>query len=489
LSLPFNVVEIGASEEDLKLELIANSAFELPEILIHMLPEGAVHLGASRLHRYLLRNHLNSGRRVAPLAYNTWFDDFEFLKPDRLRKQLKVAKDIGCEVFMVDAGWFGGETGNWYGQTGDWREKHDAAFQGHMQEFAEEVRLAGLGFGLWMEPERISNNAPVYKEHPEWFIPIYNGNFYPDIAKPEVYSYILGEISHLIEKYKLAWIKIDFNSELGVDTSGTELHSYYNSWYCILKELMRKYPDLFIENCASGGLRMNIGDLVFSDGFFISDTVYPYDVLHIYQGALLRLPPGKLIKWAILRSMNSLVPEYGISNAWLETAKESIITPTGATWESFVKTDIDFAIRVALPGMFSLGGDLSEMPQWALERLKYNIAFYKKWREFMLGSIAHLLTPVTPIRDENGWTAIQLQSPEETTSLMFVYRLDDACHTKQFHLRELDSSMQYEVVFENIHGTSPVILYGSQLMNEGISVKIPNRNNSAIIVITPLQRS
>lgn len=485
-SLPFAVVEIGMSEEDLKLDLAANGSFELPEILMHSSPEGCEHLGISRLHQYLLENNLNSAVKIAPLVFNTWFDDFDFLKTDRLRKQLKVAKDIGCEVFTVDAGWFGGETGNWYEQTGDWREKQDAAFHGRMQEFAEEVRSSGLGFGLWMEPERISKTAPVYKEHPEWFIPVYNSNYYPDISKPEVYSYILGAISHLIEKYKLAWIKIDFNSELGVDASGTELYTYYNAWYRIMRELKGKYPDLFIENCASGGLRMNISDLVTSDGFFISDTVYPQDVLRIYQGTLLRLPPGKLIKWAVLRSINNLVPTYGTP---LENTVESIIAPTGATWESFVKVDIDFAIRVALPGMFGLGGDLAEMPQWALDRLKYHIAFYKKWREFMLESVAHLLTPVRPIGDESGWAAIQLQNPRETTSLLFVYRLDDACHTKQFNLRGLDYSIQYEVKFENSPGMSPVILYGSKLMNEGIPVKIPNRNNSEIVVIDPLRCS
>jgi Alpha-galactosidase len=254
-SLPFAVVEMGLDNGDLNLELASNCSIELPEILFHALPGGEPHLGASRLHRYLLDNSLCRMNAAAPVTYNTWFDTFDFLDMDRLRNQLACAKEIGCDVFTVDAGWFGGETGNWYEQAGDWREKNDAAFRGHMIDFAEEVRFTGLGFGLWMEPERISKSVQIFKDHPDWFIPIYNGFNYPDLSRPEVYSYISGEISRLIEKYGLVWLKIDFNSELGVDTSGTELYSYYDAWYRLMNELMGKYPQVFFENCASGGMK------------------------------------------------------------------------------------------------------------------------------------------------------------------------------------------------------------------------------------------
>ena len=104
----------------------------------------------------------------------------------------------------------------------------------------------------------------------------------------------------------------------------------------------------------------------------------------------------------------------------------------------------------------------------------------------MLESVAHLLTPVCPKGDESGWTAIQLQSREDTTSLLFVYRLEDACHKKLFHMRELDGSRQYGVKFENNPELPMVKLYGNQLMNEGLDIRISNRNNSEIVTISPI---
>jgi hypothetical protein len=228
---------------------------------------------------------------------------------------------------------------------------------------------------------------------------------------------------------------------------------------------------------------MNINDIRYCHGYFISDTVNPKDVLRIHQGTLLRLPPGKLIKWCVLRSVKSVIPLYGIP---LEDTPESIIAPTGATWESFVKVDVDFAARIALPGMFSLGGDIASLPGWAKDRLKYSIAFYKKWKGLMLNSVAHLLTPVYPKEDGSGWAAIQLQSPEDTASLLFVYRLDDACHTKSFYPQELDKSRRYMVKYESSQDIQQLIVTGEQLMSEGIAVKLPNRNNAEVVIISPV---
>ena len=150
--LPYAVVSLGMADDDLRVELSPGESLELPEILVQPLPAGQPHLAAPALHQYVQERFFSSSRAEMPVVYNTWFDQFEVLEPPRLREQLSAAKAVGCEVFVVDAGWYGPRADDWWSQAGDWRERTTAAFCGNMKEFADEVRAAGLGFGLWMEP-------------------------------------------------------------------------------------------------------------------------------------------------------------------------------------------------------------------------------------------------------------------------------------------------------------------------------------------------
>ena len=158
--LPIAVIEPGLSDEDLRLALPPGKDIALPEIIIQPLPAGMPEEAAPRLHCYLNKRTPLPCLKEVPVSYNTWFDRSDNLDVSRLHAQLKAAAEIGCEVFIVDAGWFGPGDGGW-GAVGDWREKTDRAFYGKMKDFADEVRANGLGFGLWMEPERYAADIPI----------------------------------------------------------------------------------------------------------------------------------------------------------------------------------------------------------------------------------------------------------------------------------------------------------------------------------------
>jgi len=478
-SWPFVVVELGPADEALRLELPAGATLEMPTILFHSLPEGEVHLAAPKLHAYLLGQVITQGKK-APVVYNTWFDAFDDLHLPRLRRQLAAARELGCEVFTVDAGWYGAGEGNWAAQTGDWREKPDAAFRGRMADFAEEVRAAGLGFGLWVEPERIGPAAPILREHPEWFLPGTGGFSYPNLQDKRAYAYILGELTRLAETYKLAWMKVDFNFSLGIDPSGGEFYAYYAAWYRLLDEFRARFPDLFLEGCASGGMRLDLNTLSHFDGHFLSDTVDPIDVLRIGEGALLRLPPGRLCRWAVMRSIGRSIPQYGTP---LERSPHSIVTPMGAIWERSTITSVDFCARVAMPGMLGFSGDIASLPEEARERLRGHIAFFKEWREFIAGSVAHLLTPPRPKEDRTGWAALQLQRPGAGTSLLFVYRLDDAADRRWFYPRALEPERLYVVSDVDQPAERSSHRSGAELMREGLEVTLPTRYSATIICL------
>ena len=477
-SLPFVVVELGLNDDHLHLLLQPQQSIALPDIVFQTLPDGDPTLGAPQLHRYVSSRLLPPPPPDPPVVYNTWYDVNEWFTVERLRAQLAAARQIGCDVFVVDAGWFGAGSGGWSDQVGDWREKLDGGLHGRMADFANEVRAAGLGFGLWMEPERLAAGVPIVREHPQWFITTDGVFYYPDLENPEAYNYIRGEMARLIETYRLVWMKIDFNFERGADRSGSEYATYYRLWYRLLDELRHRYAGVFFEGCASGGLRLDINTLRHFDAHWLSDDVSPRDVLRIYQGALLRLPPGRLTKWAVL-STQKQAPSPLARLGW---RRPITIAPASTSWDQAVPTDVDFAARVALPGLFGLSGDIAGLPRRVQERLAYHVAFFKKWRNFIVSSVAHLLTSPAPIDDGSGWAAIQLQDPQDLASLLFVYRLDDPAGKMRFRLRDLDPSRIYTATMDNLTLTTAS---GKELMDNGITVDLPRRNNAQVVVVTP----
>ena len=260
----------------------------------------------------------------------------------------------------------------------------------------------------------MDRNVPIRREHPEWFHPGQPPFARIDLENPAAYAYLRGEISRLVETYRLAWMKVDFNFELGLDASGGELSGYYQAWYRLLDEIRQKYPQTVFEGCASGAMRLDLASLSHFDGHFLTDTVNPIDVVRIWQGALLRLPPGQLTKWAVMRSVGQTIPRYTKS---LADSPVSIVTPCGAVWEPSETAEVDFVAAAALPGVFGLGGDLAGLPDEARARLREHVAFAKQWRQSIRRSVAHLLTPPALKTDREGWVAVQLSDPRERNRL------------------------------------------------------------------------
>lgn len=468
---PCAAVELGLADENLYRVLRPGERLELPEILFQPLPQGEPHLAAPALHRYLLTHHLAGAKPEAPVVYNTWFDQFEILDVPRLRRQLAAAKQVGCEVFVIDAGWYGtGETG-WYSRVGDWQERTDAAFCGRMRDFAQEVRAAGLSFGLWMEPERFGPRVPIRAEHPEWFIPV--GDMARiDLTQPQAQAWMRSEIGRLVETYELAWMKIDFNFALEADASGGELLDYTAAWYGLLDEIRKAYPGTFFEGCSSGAMRGDLAMLCHVDHHFLSDSVDPTDMLRLSQGAWLRLPPGRLGRWTVVRSAGRILP-HGKAAA---EAAEAILACGGASWEAGGLVDLGFALLVGMPGMMGLSGDLASLGESSRARIAEGVAFFKRWRRFITGAVAHLLTPPEPLTARQGWIGAQFQTPGDDTSLVFVYRLGSTGAAPQLQLRDLQPEARYTVERGPAGKAAATPLSGRTLMTEGLPVAGPIGN-------------
>ena len=162
----YTVIEAGLSNDGLRLPIAAGAELEMPELLVFGF-EGDIRNASEQIQEYILPRFPK--RHIPDPIFNTWFYNYDVLDVEVLKKQVPIAKKIGCKTFVIDAGWFGKGL-DWENQVGCWQESTARAFKGKMKEFGDYVREQGMDFGLWMEPERAGRDVDVYKNHPDWFM-------------------------------------------------------------------------------------------------------------------------------------------------------------------------------------------------------------------------------------------------------------------------------------------------------------------------------
>ena len=190
-----------------------------------------------------------------------------------IRRFRKMAMPL--EVFWLDAGWYGPDREvawelhesdkNWYAYAGDWRiNKH--IHPNGLRPVAEEAHKAGMKMLLWVEMERAVKQAPVVQQHPEWFIEAGENNRMLDLGKEEACNYAIETITGLLKNEHIDCYREDFNfntipfwdeQDKAMGTKGLAEIRFINGFYRFWRTLRKNFPDLFIDNCASGGRRID----------------------------------------------------------------------------------------------------------------------------------------------------------------------------------------------------------------------------------------
>ena len=459
---PAAVVEAGLSDNDLFLTLQPGEVIELPEILIQEIPMGDLLKISAPLQKYMIRKRMPDVKlHQPPVVYNGWLYRFTDFTHEQLSKQLQAAKEIGCEVFIVDAGWFGGDSG--WSLVGDWREKTDAPFYGNMKVFADEVRAAGLKFGFWMEPERFAPGIPIRNEHPEWF-PEHTTRI--DLTQPAAAEYFRNVIAENVKKFGAEYIKIDFNASVGYDESGTELYNYCTILNEQMRLLRKEFPDLVIENCGSGSLRNDLTTALIYDHAFISDNANPFETLRIRQGTFMRTLPGRTLNWIVMRP----APE--------RRTKISDVTQVfacaAATWDEAALFDLDYVMISGLLGIPGFSGELAEFEPEIKQRISSFVDFYKENRKFFSDSHVFMLTaPDSSVTDYEKYLVFQMQGDQTTDSLLFVFS-DGASRraVRNFRLQDLDPAKNYRVKKLFAADAEELIQSGADLMRYGVKTTL-----------------
>ncbi|MBO4633622.1 MAG: alpha-galactosidase [Lentisphaeria bacterium] len=464
---PSPVVEAGLADTDLFLTLQPGEKLELPEVLIQEVPQGDLLKISAPLHQYMIRKRLPAAKlHQPPVVYNSWLYRFTSFTHEQLLRQLQTAKEIGCEVFIVDAGWFGADAS--WGKVGDWREKEGEPFYGNMKAFADEVRAAGLKFGFWMEPERWADKIPIRDTHPEWF-PAHTSRI--DLTQPAAAEYFHDVISQNVRRFGAEYIKIDFNASVGYDDSGSELYNYCTVLYEQLKRIRNEFPDLIIENCASGSLRCDLTTAQIFDHAFVSDNAHPYETLRIRQGAFLRFMPGRILNWIVMQpAPERRTPVFH---------GDQVLACAAATWDEAALFDLNYVMISGLLGIPGFSGELADFQPEIRQKIAAYVQYYKDRRKFFTDSHVFLLTPPdSRITDYENYLAFQMQADDSTDSLLFVFTNSASRRAmRNFRLLELDPKLRYRIVRPFEPETAEIIMTGAELMQYGVETALPENQH------------
>lgn len=435
------VIEMGPEYRGLDMTLQAGETLTLPEVWYYETSD-RVGMDAWRLHRYC---HKRYPRGTLPVIYNTWMCHFDNVNYDVVSKQVPLAADLGAEYFVLDAGWFGNGAG-WSQSVGDWQENMDTKYAGRVIDVANLVRSLGMKFGLWFEPERAAAGSKAVKEHPSYYL---KGSewYFTDFANPEACEFVLNSISETIEKYGVEFVKFDFNADLWFDERRTAFFAYYEGYHAFLKALKARFPSLYIENCASGGERLNLANIQQFRSFWYSDCQSPYQGVRMIKDGMRRMPPQLFERWFVAQSAQV---------AGAGKVQDKLLVCEDGTWDHVASAHTSFMEAFMSGGPIGLSCDLSGLSEETYAWLKAYIAKFKAERDYWRMVECRILT------DTGSMLVLQYNDPEfETVRLQAI-----ASKVAQTQIR-----MYPQVPAENTYRTADgKTLTGAQLAAEGITV-------------------
>ena len=283
----------GISPTEFSGELAPGEAFETPEGVLCWSGAGFGEL-SRRMHGFVNEHIIPQywQYRPRPVLYNNWEACFFRFDQRRLLDLAKKAKALGCELFVLDDGWFGKRDADTAG-LGDYTV-NQKKLPGGLRGLADRVRAMGMEFGLWFEPESVNMDSDLYRAHPDWvlmdgFPPVLGRHqLLLDLTKAEVRDYIVENVSAILDDTGLTYVKWDMNRHS--IALGVKAHDYVLGLYDVLRRIFGPRPRVLLESCSSGGNRFDLGMLCFGPQIWCSDDTDPIERLTI-QGNLSYLYP------------------------------------------------------------------------------------------------------------------------------------------------------------------------------------------------------
>ena len=298
-------------------------------------------------------------KKERPIAFNNWEGTYMKFNEGKIKSLAKKASGLGIELFVLDDGWFGHRDDD-ASSLGDW-DVYKKKLPHGIEGIASYVHKLGMKFGLWFEPEMISVDSDLFKAHPDWAVTdgIHDPSFgrhqlVIDMRKQEVRDYLFDKISNLIEGAKIDFVKWDYNRTFSdLPNDGAFCHRYILGLYELMERIVKRFPEVLFENCASGGGRNDLGMFSYFPQGWVSDDTDSFE------------------RSKMQMAMGIGYPQSVMSN--------HVSAKTNA--QMLRKTSFGTKFDVAAIGVIGYEMDIADLDPIDEREIKAEIAWYKKYRQ------------------------------------------------------------------------------------------------------------
>lgn len=436
-------VLMGLHSDLFHYSLEPGETLTVPETILGYTDKGLGQL--SILFHRCIMEHICRGRYrdlPRPVILNSWEAAYFDFDGETICGLAKDAAALGIDMVVMDDGWFGKREDDNSG-LGDW-QVNQRKLGCTLKELTEKVNGFGVKFGLWIEPEMVSEDSSLYREHPDWALqtpgrkPVRGRNqLVLDFTRKDVRDAVFKAICGVLDQGNIEYIKWDMNRSISdvysmQDKQGKVAYDYVLGVYDFLEKLIKRYPDMLIEGCSGGGGRFDAGMLYYTPQIWCSDNTDALDRVLIQYGTSFLYPV------AAVGAHVSAVPNH-------QTGRGVSLHTRGVT---------------AMAGAFGYELDPGELTDEERDEIRRQIRQYKKHEELIRkGDYFRLSDPF-----QDTYAAWQFTSKDKDRVLLNVVMLEvhGNMPVTYVKLRGLQGDMVYEDVDTGKR------YYGSALMEAGM---------------------
>jgi alpha-galactosidase len=463
---------ISAGMEHLNLQLQPGEEIRSPLVLLLYWQGEPLH-AQNVFRQFVLKYHspqVNGQPVQMPICNGSWGGT---PTPGHLDTIRRIAQhSLTYDYYWVDAGWYGTSTvpcpdvfhGEW-GITGDWRVNRNYHPNG-LKPISDAAHQAGMKFLLWIEPLRAKYGTPVTLEHPEWFLQRSQDALKPNddlllnLGHPGAWQWAVDTVSGLITENGIDCYREDFNIDPApfwviADEAGREglvEMRFVEGLYAFWDELRRRHPGLLIDNCASGGRRLDLETISRSVALWRTDyNCFPF-----------------------MNADASQLHGMGL-DLWLPLNSTSPMATPGDTYQVRSAYSAGLVLNVEEFGISNC-----RAPDFPWDWFCQRIAEVKRLQPYFRGDVY----PLTPfVIDPSAWMSYQLLDPEKQAGAVMAFRRPESpMISASFQLQGLEPGCAYQ--FECADSGQTWLVTGSELMTKGLAVEIDTPRSSRLLFYT-----
>lgn len=456
--------------------LPANKAFTTPEMVLTYSNSGRSQI-SHNLHDWARKYSICHGDTVRDIVLNSWEGAYFDFDEKVITDMIDDAAKLGIEMFVLDDGWFG----NKYPRNsdtqglGDWQTNIRKLPRG-INYLGEYANRKGIKFGIWIEPEMVNPGSELAERHPDWIVgsvkrenKTIRDQWILDMTNPDVQDFVFNTFDKVVSLSPyISYIKWDANRYVGnVNSSYLSPEEQTHFWidyiqglYSVYQRVREKYPDITIQQCSSGGGRVDFGALKYHDEFWTSDNITALDRVFIQYGTNIFYPA-------------------------IASASHVSTSPNHITG---MEVPLKFRFDVAMSGRLGMELQPKDIKGDDYVFAANAINNYKKIRPIVqLGDLYRLVSPY-----ETNWASLMYVSKDRSQAVFFAYSLKYQGQTAWLAtpMRGLDPNKTYLITELNLRDNKTTFwgdskeFTGDYLMKEGVNLSIIRPFESTVLLLT-----